>query len=157
MWESWSRDLQMAVCVSEVKPPQRSKLPTRSSWTLSMWLLRTCPDSAWEELGMDIPSWGTKRAAVKHGPWLGKTDICAFVEPVQLFDHDEKHPGRLGDTGRRSPIRWSGLPVLAAAWGIILPWTIEIQCARPRSSWTNLLGWTKSITSCLSPTDASGN
>lgn len=63
------------------------------------------PDSAWEELGMDIPSQGTKRASVGHEPCQKRTGTRAFVEPAQLFELKGKCPRSLGDTSRRCPIR----------------------------------------------------
>lgn len=49
MWKSWSSDSQTAVCISEPKPPWRSKLPTRS-WTeysVAIYVPQQRPGGAW--------------------------------------------------------------------------------------------------------------
>lgn len=57
---------------------------------LSIWLLYMYPNSAQEELGMDIPPQGIERVALRHGPSWSKMGTCAFVEPVQQFEHKGK-------------------------------------------------------------------
>lgn len=42
---------------------------------------------------MDIPSQGTERVCVRHGPCRGRMGTCAFGKPVQLFEHKEKCQG----------------------------------------------------------------
>lgn len=56
----------------------------------SIQLLYMCPNSAQEELGVDISPQGTERVSLRHGPSWGRMETSAFVEPVQQFEHKEK-------------------------------------------------------------------